>query len=218
MRRYIILRLILLVSVILLTNQVLCFAGQASLRGGCSKVNITPPLGIPLIGSAGKPSDDILDELYAKALVLNDGSTTIAIVSVDLLYTPLEEVTNPIRKIIKDKIGIPSQNVRICSTHTHSGPEVFTRGKLRPEKEVPASEIDQFYLQTLIRKMAGSVLIAHKNMLEDSAVRRPADRKAGAQVKIGAAKGQIPEILYNRRPRNNDGSVKMAFTLGPERL
>ncbi len=206
MRRYITLKLILLVSIILLTNHILCPASQAVLKGGCAKVNITPPLGIPLIGSAGKGSDDILDELYAKALVLNDGSSTIVIISADLLYTPLEEITNPIRKIIKDKIGIPSQNVLICSTHTHSGPEVFTRTKLIPEKEVPASEIDQFYLQTLIRKMAGAVLIAHKNMQEDS-------RKAGAQVKIGAAKGQIPEILYNRRQKNNDGSVKMAFTL-----
>jgi len=216
MRRYITLKIILLVSVILLTNHILCWAGQASLKGGCAKVNITPPLGIPLIGSAGKPSDDVLDELYAKALVLNDGRTTIAIVSVDLLYVPLEEVTNPIREIIKEEIGIPGRNVFICAIHTHSGPEVFTRTKLRPEKVVPQSEIDQFYLQTLIRKIAGSVLIAHKNMGEDSAVRRPANRKAGAQVKIGAAKGQIPEILYNRRPKNNDGSVKMAFTLGPE--
>jgi len=183
--------------------------GQAMLKGGCAKVNITSPLGIPLIGSYGKPSDDILDELYAKSLVLNDGRTTIAIVSVDLLYSPLEEITNPIRKIVKEKIGIPEQNVFICATHTHSGPEVFTRSKLRPEKEVPASEIDQSYLQTLIRKTASSVMLAYKNMQESS-------RKAGSQVKIGAAKGQIPEILYNRRPKNNDGSVKMAFTLGPE--
>ena len=189
------------VWVILLILHILCPAGQASLRGGCSKVNITSPLGIPLIGSKGKPSDDVLDELYAKALVLNDGSTTLAIVSLDLLYVPLEEVTNPIRKIIKDKIGIPEQNVFICATHTHSGPEVFTRSKLRPEKEVPASEIDQFYLETLIRKTASSVILASKNLQD---------------VKIGAAKGQIPEILYNRRPKNNDGSVKMAFTLGPE--
>ena len=209
MRRYITLRLILLVSVILLTNHILCWAGQASLKGGCSKVNITSPLGIPLIGSAGKPSDDVLDELYAKALVLNDGSTTIAIVSVDLLYCPLEEITNPIRKIIKDKIGIPERNVFICATHTHSGPEVFTRSKLRPEKKVATSEIDQSYLQTLIRKTASSVMLAYKNMQESS-------RKAGAQVKIGAAKGQIPEILYNRRPKLADGSVKMAFTLPPE--
>ena len=201
MRRYIVSRVIMTVSVVLLILHIFCPASQAVLKGGCSKVNITPPLGIPLIGSYGKPSDDILDELYAKALVLNDGSTTIAIVSADLLYSPLEDITNPVREIIKDKIGIPEQNILICATHTHSGPEVFTRTKLRPEKEVPASEIDQFYLQTLIRKMAGAVLIAHKNM---------------RKVKIGAAKGQIPEILYNRRPRNNDGSVKMAFTLPPE--
>jgi hypothetical protein len=168
------------------------------LKGGCAKVNITPPLGIPLIGSYGKPSDDILDELYAKALVLNDGSTTLAIVSVDLLYTPLEEITNPVREIIREKIGIPEQNVLVCATHTHSGPEVFTRSKLPPGKEIPATQIDQSYLVTLIKKIASSVFIAHKNM--------------GA-VRIGAAKGQIPEIAYNRRAKTKDGSVKMAFTL-----
>jgi len=171
------------------------------MRGGCSKVNITSPLGITLIGSYGKPSDDVLDELYAKALVLNDGRTTIAIVSVDLLYTPLEEITNPIREIIEEKIGIPSQNVFICATHTHSGPEVFTRSKVPREGRLPASHIDQSYLATLIRKIASSVFIAHKNMLA---------------VRIGAAKGNIPEILYNRRPKLADGSVKMAFTLPPE--
>ena len=204
------------VSVVLLILQFFCPAGQAMLKGGCAKVNITSPLGIPLIGSYGKPSDDVLDELYAKALVLNDGRITIAIVSVDLLYVPLEEVTNPIREIIEEEIGIPGRNVFICATHTHSGPEVFTRSKLRPEKKVATSEIDQFYLQTLIRKTASSVMLAYKNMQESSHKAGSTSRKAGAQVKIGAAKGQIPEILYNRRPKNNDGSVKMAFTLGPE--
>ncbi len=201
MRRYITLRLTLLASVILLSSHIFCPAGQASLRGGCSKVNITPPLGIPLIGSYGKPSDDILDELYAKALVLNDGSTTIAIVSADLLYSPLEDITNPVREIIKEKIGIPAQNILVCGTHTHSGPEVFSRSKLAPGKEVQADDIDQFYLRSLIRKIAGSVFIAYQNMQE---------------VKIGAAKGVLPEIIYNRRARKSDGSVEMAFTLPRE--
>ena len=201
MKRHITLKSALMVSIILLSSHIFCRAGQAGLKGGCAKVNITPPLGIPLIGSYGKPSDDVLDELYAKALVLNDGRTTIAIVSVDLLYTPLEEITNPIREIIEEKIGIPSQNVFICATHTHSGPEVFTRSKVPREGRLPASHIDQSYLATLIRKIASSVFIAHKNMLA---------------VRIGAAKGNIPEILYNRRPKLADGSVKMAFTLPPE--
>jgi len=201
MRKFLTLKSALLVSVILLSNPAFSQGAQAALKGGCAKVNITPPLGIPLTGSKGKPSDDTLDELYAKALVLDDGCNTIAIVSADLLYVPLEEITNPVRGIIKEKTGIPEKNVLICATHTHSGPEVFRKSKLRPEDEIPASKIDESYLQTLIRKIAGAVLAAYKNMEE---------------VKIGAAKGKIPEIAYNRRPKNADGSVKMAFTLPPE--
>ena len=40
---------------------IFCSGAQAELKGGCAKVNITPPLGISLIGSYGKPSDDVLD-------------------------------------------------------------------------------------------------------------------------------------------------------------
>jgi len=212
MRKYIVAESAICVWLVLLILHIFCPAtaqagteasldARAVLKGGCAKVNITPPLGIPLIGSKGQPSDAILDELYAKALVLNDGNNTIAIVSADLLYTPLEEITNPVRRIIKEKTDIPERNVLVCATHTHSGPEVFTRSKLKPKDEVSDSEIDNFYLQTLIKKLASSALIAHKNMQE---------------VKIGAAKGHVPEILYNRRPKNADGSVTMAFTLPPE--
>ena len=164
------------VLVVLLILHIFCPVGQATLKGGCAKVNITPPLGIPLIGSYGKPSDDVLDELYAKALVLNDGRTTVAIISADLLYTPLEEITNQVRQIIKEKAGIAEENVLICATHTHSGPEVFTRSKVPRQGRLPASEVDRSYLRVLVNKMASSVLIAYKNMQESSrqAVRRKA--------------------------------------------
>jgi hypothetical protein len=174
--------------------------GQASLKAGASKVNITPPLGVKLIGSKGYPSDDILDDLYVKSLVLSDGETTLAIVSADLLYSPLEDITNPVREIVKEKIDIPNQNVLVCATHTHSGPEVFRRSKLAPLQR-KNQDIDQSYLQSLINKIAGSVFIAYQNMKE---------------VKIGAAKSELPEIIYNRRPKKPDGLVEMAFTLPVE--
>jgi hypothetical protein len=191
------------VLAVLLGNVLFCPAAEAALKGGCAKVNITPPLGIPLIGSYGKPSDDVLDELYAKAMVLDDGTNAVAIVSCDLLYTPLEEISGPVRRIVKDKIGIPEENVLICATHTHSGPEVFTRSKFSRGKvdNDAAAKIDQAYLATLVEKIASSAMLAHKNM---------------RQVRIGAAKGQLPEIVFNRRPRNDEGQVKMAFTLPPE--
>jgi hypothetical protein len=193
------------VWVVLFVVLVLCRPAAAELKGGCGKVNITPPLGVPLIGSYGKPSDDVLDELYAKALVLDDGTNTVAIVSADLLYTPLEEITGPVRRIIKEKIGIPGENVLICATHTHSGPEVFTRSKFSRGKmdNDAAAKVNQAYLATLVEKIASSAMLAHKNTQE---------------VRIGAAKGQLPEIVFNRRPKNNEGQVKMAFTLPPEVL
>lgn len=191
----------LLTALILVSNLAFSVSGQAALKGGCARVNITPPLGIPLTGSKGEPSRDVLDALYAKAMVLDDGKTTIAIVSADLLYVPLEEIAEPVRRIVKEKTGIPQENVLICATHTHSGPEVFRKTKLGPEEEIPVSKIDTSYLETLIKKIASSVLLAHKNM---------------EVVKVGAVKGEIPEIVYNRRQKRTNGSVKMSFTLPPE--
>jgi len=178
-----------------------CSVSQAALRGGCSRIDITPPLGTTLIGSKGQPSDTVRDDLYAKAMVLSDGRTTVALLSIDLLYTALEEITEPVRAILKEKLDIPPQNIMICATHTHSGPEVFTRSKLPPKSRVPVSDLAQAYLQVLIRKMADSVIVAHQGMQE---------------VKIGAAVGQVPEVLYNRRPLAKDGRVKTTFSLPPE--
>jgi len=201
MKKYMLLKSTMFVLAVLLTNCIFCSAAQTIFKGGCGKVNITPPLGIPLIGSYGKPSDDILDELYAKALVLDDGTNAVVIVSCDLLYTPLEEIAGPVRAIITDKTGIPEQNILVCATHTHSGPEVFTKSKFRTPADSPPPAIDRSYLDTLVKKIAGSALIAYKDM---------------QRVKIGAAKGPASEIVYNRRPKNKDGLVKMAFTLPPE--
>jgi hypothetical protein len=106
-----------------------------------------------------------------------------------------------VREIIKGKTGIPGENVLICGTHTHSGPEVFRRSKLLPEKQTNVDDINRSYLGSLISKIAGAVYIAYQNREE---------------VKIGAAKGRVPEVIYNRRPRKADGSVEMAFTLAED--
>ncbi|UCF17372.1 MAG: neutral/alkaline non-lysosomal ceramidase N-terminal domain-containing protein, partial [Phycisphaerales bacterium] len=175
-------------------------ASHAALRGGCAKVNITPPVGVWLSGYASrdKPSDDIYDDLYAKALVLDNGSNVVAIISVDLLWIP-PQITSEVRSIVTDKTGIPGQNVLISPTHTHFGPRIFSRMKLGPQ--APDNKVDAAYVQTLVKKMANSVFIAYKNMQD---------------VKLGIARGRLPEIVYNRRTRLADGKVKMSFSLPPE--
>jgi hypothetical protein len=192
------LRLVLSIFVVLLFA---CGVVRAGLKGACAKVDITPPLGITLEGSQGKPSDATLDELYAKAMVLSDGSNTIAILAADLLYTPMEDIAGPVRIAVYEQLGIPPQNIMICATHTHSSPKAFTGSKLPQEDRLVASPVDSAYLQVLVRRMADSVSMACRNMQD---------------VRIGAAMGRLPEVLYNRRPTTAEGRAKMMFTLPAE--
>ncbi len=175
-------------------------AGHGTLRGGCAKVNITPPVGVWLSGYASRdrPSDDIHDDLYARALVLDNSRNAIAVISVDLLWIP-PQITHEVRSLVEGKTGIPGQNVLISPTHTHFGPRIFSRMKLGPEAD--DNKVDAAYVETLIKKMANAVFIAHKNMQD---------------VKLGVARGRLPEIVYNRRTRLADGSVKMSFSLPNE--
>jgi neutral ceramidase len=187
----------LLLVFVLICEAVFCPACWAALKGGCAKVDITPPVGVWLsgYGSRNRPSDDVNDELYARALVLDNGSDSVAIISIDLLWVPLE-MTNQVRQILKDKIDIPERNVMICATHTHFGPRIYSESKMGPEDS--DNKVDGSYVQTLVKKIADSAFLAHKRM-ED--------------VKIGAVKGDIPEIVFNRRPTRADGSVQTTFTL-----
>ena len=64
------------------------------LRAGFGKVCISPGTGAPLAGFAAREgvSEGIHDDLFARALVLSDDQTTLALVSVDLLALPSEFV------------------------------------------------------------------------------------------------------------------------------
>ena len=197
MNKYISLITKTIFSLIILFSLYCIFSTETigALKGGCAKVNITPPVGTWLTGfsSRTKPSDNIADELYAKVLVLDDGQNTIAIISLDLCYIPLE-MTNKIRKIVKERISIPEENIMICASHTHFGPKIFDKDLIGPEDNKP----DKCYVQTLVNKISGALSIAHKNMQE---------------VKIGFVKGEIPEIVYNRRVKTKDNSIKMMWTI-----
>jgi len=172
-------------------------SADGAFKGGTAKVDITPPIGAWLsgYGSRKKPSEGILDPLYAKALVLGDGREKIAIVSADLLWVPLE-MTNEIRQKVQEKIGIPQENIMICGTHTHFAPKIDRIAKTWPDAAV--AEIDESYVQILKKKIFDSIMLAD------------ADSK---QVSLGVGKGEMTEIVYNRRTKKPDGTVAMTFNL-----
>ena len=187
---------------VLLLLVLLCGAAEAAVRGGSARINITPPVGVWLsgYGARDKPSDDIQDDLYARALVLDDGTNTVALVAVDLLWVPLP-MTNEIRDLVQAKTGIPGANVMICASHTHFGPKIYSETKLGPDVE--DNSVDDAYVQTLTKKIVDAVFLAHENRQE---------------VKVGAKCGDLTDVCFNRRPQSPDGLVTTTFALPPEIL
>jgi len=99
---------------------------KMQLRAGAAKVNITPPVGIPLSGYTARKdvSQGIHDELYAKALVLDNGERILAIITTGLLGF-YEDFVDKIRGLIKERTGIDKDDILVSATHTHSAPDTI---------------------------------------------------------------------------------------------
>lgn len=92
-------------------------------QAGAASVDITPPVGTPLAGFAARDhgAEGIHDPLHARALVLDDGRTKLCLITTDLLSIPVDLVP-AIRAQIAAATGLPTANVMLNSSHTHSGP------------------------------------------------------------------------------------------------
>jgi len=98
-------------------------AGFAGFEAGVGKRIITPNPLLPVSGGVGipEPANDKRGELTARALVVRNGDTTVAIVQLDLLGFP-SVLGNRVRKAVP---RVSADNILIGSTHTHSGPDCY---------------------------------------------------------------------------------------------
>lgn len=85
---------------------------------GMAEMVITPPIGAPTLGTIQR-STGVHDDLYARALVLDDGRQKIAILSLDLIGMDFV-LADDIRNAIAARTGITIALVH-C-THNHSAP------------------------------------------------------------------------------------------------
>ena len=63
------------------------------------------------------------DPLHARCLVLDDGSTTVAIAVIDTLFMP-RDMLDKAKEAIHKRTGIPTDRILISATHTHSAPSL----------------------------------------------------------------------------------------------
>lgn len=141
----------------------------AELSLGTAAVKITPPSGTPIAGpSVARDSEGVLDDVYAKAAVLDDGETKIALVVCDLSGVPLGIVVEA-RRIIAQETGIPADHVMISATHTHTGPSPFGSGPY--VKQLPPW-IAQAVQRANDRLTAAQISYASQNEPDISFIRR----------------------------------------------
>jgi neutral ceramidase len=163
------------------------------LYAGIERVPITPPIGIMLTGYAAraKGSEYVLDDLYATALVLDNGKVRLALVTCDLIYIHPTAVAQ-IRREIAAKTGIPAAQVMICCSHTHSGPITY----MGPAQ----SKRDRAYAANLTYQIAGAVAAANHQL---------------QPVRIGYGRSKA-YVGLNRREQRPNGQVVLGTNLaGP---
>jgi neutral ceramidase len=108
---------------------------ESSFKVGAAKVDVTPT-------QLPKNSEGILDHIYARAIVIDNGATSAALVSVDTGMIG-EQTWRAVSERIEKELGIPAQNLVLNPTHTHSASggtveQIFNAIKAAKEKLQPA--------------------------------------------------------------------------------
>jgi len=139
-------------------------------------VDITPkqfPLNMPGLFHA-RMVERVHDPLYARAVVLDDGDTTLALVVVDNIGVP-QDVSDEAKGIASKETGIAVEKMLVASTHTHTAPHSNIK-----QGSAPAVA----YRKLVVGGIAKSIIRAH-------AALRPAG--------VGAAASAVPDEVFCRR-------------------
>lgn len=93
------------------------------MKSGCSKVCITPPVGIDLSGYGlrEQPSLGIHDDLFLRALFLEQGKEQLLWLHCDLIGVEQNRV-RALRKRMLKELNLTEHQILISTTHTHAGP------------------------------------------------------------------------------------------------
>lgn len=162
-----------------LAASALSAAQSSSLRAGAARVDITPPpdAALPMSGYANRTQGfkGIHDNIYVRAIVVDDGATQIALVAWELIFVP-NSVWAETSQRIAQEVGIAPENLLFAAVHDHGAPSLS--GGFSPA--TPAT-------------------VAYTKRVQDAAVE--AVRKAKAQLRparFGAGSG-IAYVNANRR-------------------
>ncbi|MBM4018977.1 MAG: hypothetical protein FJ288_11730 [Planctomycetes bacterium] len=148
------------------------------LRAGAATSNITPWLGDPIVGGwNAPPARHIHDELHARCLVLDDGTTRLAFVVADSVGIP-REVFQEAKRQIQEHTGLAPDRMLMAADHTHSATACRAKSASEPDQELPD------YARFVARRISDGV-------------RRAINQLEPARLAWGTA--SVPDQVFNRR-------------------
>ncbi|RLD34106.1 MAG: hypothetical protein DRI73_04435 [Bacteroidetes bacterium] len=179
----------LVLLIVIYISSLSTFAGDLEI--GASSVKITPPLGIPMAGYYhDRGAEKIHDDLYAKAIVIENDGVKVAIVSCDIIKVT-SGIVAEVRNLVQKSIGINPDYVMIGATHSHTGPVISDKNN-KDKMRGKSSKIQDEYLSKLPGLIAESIIKANSALMP---------------AKISLGLGQEESISFNRRFFMTDGTV-----------
>ena len=152
-------------------------------RAGAAVGDITPELGSIIIGGFNPtPAKHVHDPLQVRALVLDDGTSRLAVVVCDNIGLP-REVCDEARRLTQERSGLDGARVLIAATHTHSAVTAGTETSIGPNNGRGPADIAAY--QKLIATRVADTVQCAINRLEPA--------------RIGWGRGAEPTQVFNRR-------------------
>jgi hypothetical protein len=151
----------LIASLILVTN--VLAAENPGWKAGVAKVVITPQESMWMAGYAArkKPSEGKVQDLFAKALAMEDTSgTRLVIVTTDLIGIP-RDLREWLVGEVQAKYQLPASGLLLNASHTHCGPELRTARALSaglPPERLEQSQNYYDRLREQLSKLIGDAL------------------------------------------------------------
>ncbi len=170
-----------------------------NLKAGFARLDITPPIGIPISGYYEKRyAKGCLDRLKVHAIAIENGGKKAIIINLDMLFIP-DEFCAEQRRVISEMCDVPYDAVFVTCTHTHTSPQTFIKDDETPEGNQLVAE----YVKFLGYQMRDCAKYAMDDLKD---------------AEFYVAEGEAKDISYVRRYRMKDGSVQTNPGVGNENI
>jgi hypothetical protein len=154
---------------------------ETEIIAGAAEIDITPPVGTPLAGYAGrqgKPSDGVLDPLMAQALAIKTGGESYIFITSDT-FLLRRKFHQEVALKLERSLGIPRDHIVISASHSHS-----SSGAMFPELALLSGEANPQLYADIADRFVKVAKEAHEKM---------------SPARVGAASAHAPGLTLNRR-------------------